>query len=51
MERNQKSLSSLEKRKRVRETLEFLKYDGQLIIEPQWNSWNHEEEKEKEKQK
>ncbi|MFX1284854.1 MAG: hypothetical protein ACFFB5_14430 [Promethearchaeota archaeon] len=29
---------SLERRRKVRETLEFLKYDGQLVLEPQWYS-------------
>lgn len=49
MEREQKALSSHERRKRVREALEFLKYDGQLVIEPQWRSLTREEEKEKRK--
>lgn len=36
---------SLEKRKKVRQVLEFLKYDGQLVLEPQWYSGTSEEEK------
>ncbi|MFX1516881.1 MAG: hypothetical protein ACFFC6_11255 [Promethearchaeota archaeon] len=35
---------SLEKRKQVRKVLEFLKYDGQLVLEPQWYSRTSEEE-------
>jgi hypothetical protein len=35
---------SLERRKQVRKVLEFLKYDGQLILEPQWYSRTNEEE-------
>lgn len=38
MIKEEENLVSLERRKQVRETLEFLKYDGQLILEPQWYS-------------
>ncbi|MFX0124635.1 MAG: hypothetical protein ACFFAE_13465 [Candidatus Hodarchaeota archaeon] len=36
---------SAERRKQVRKILEFLKYDGQLILEPQWYSRTSEEER------
>ena len=37
-------LQSAERRQQVRKTLEFLNYDGQILIEPQWYSWVQEEE-------
>lgn len=44
MAMEKEALVSPEKRKQVRETLEFLKYDGQLVLEPQWYSKIHERE-------
>ncbi len=44
MTKEAETLVSLERRKQVRETLEFLKYDGQLVLEPQWYSRTYEEE-------
>lgn len=44
MTMKEESVVSLEKRKQVRKILEFLKYDGQLVLEPQWYSKSYEEE-------
>ncbi len=44
MIKEEENLVSLERRKQVRETLEFLKYDGQLILEPQWYSRTYDEQ-------
>ncbi len=46
MVNDKKALQSVERRHQVRKTLEFLKYDGQIVIEPQWYSWTQEEESE-----
>ncbi|MHA2247232.1 MAG: hypothetical protein ACXADY_19960 [Candidatus Hodarchaeales archaeon] len=43
MIKEEEALVSLERRKKIRETLEFLKYDGQLVLEPQWYSRTYEE--------
>ncbi|UCG00331.1 MAG: hypothetical protein JSW11_11850 [Candidatus Heimdallarchaeota archaeon] len=40
----EETVVSLERRKQVRKILEFLKYDGQLVLEPQWYSRTSEEE-------
>ncbi|MFX1508384.1 MAG: hypothetical protein ACFFDC_20060 [Promethearchaeota archaeon] len=44
MSMKEETVVSLERRKKVREVLEFLKYDGQLVLEPQWYSRTKEEE-------
>ena len=44
MAKKEETAVSPEKRKQVREILEFLKYDGQLVLEPQWYSRTYEEE-------
>ena len=44
MSMKEETVVSLERRKQVRKVLEFLKYDGQLVLEPQWYSRASEEE-------
>ncbi|MFX0206512.1 MAG: hypothetical protein ACFFDT_11050 [Candidatus Hodarchaeota archaeon] len=44
MSMKEETVVSLERRKQVRKVLEFLKYDGQLVLEPQWYSRTSEEE-------
>lgn len=44
MIKEEENLVSLERRKQVREMLEFLKYDGQLVLEPQWYSRTYDEQ-------
>lgn len=44
MSMKEETVVSLERRKQVRKVLEFLKYDGQLVLEPQWYSRTNDEE-------
>ncbi len=44
MAMEKEAVESRGKRKQVRKILEFLKYDGQLIFEPQWYSRTNKEE-------
>lgn len=44
MTMEEETVVSVERRKQVRKILEFLKYDGQLVLEPQWYSRTYEEE-------
>ncbi|MFW9906583.1 MAG: hypothetical protein ACFFFH_19910 [Candidatus Thorarchaeota archaeon] len=45
MPMKEETVVSLERRKKVRKVLEFLKYDGQLILKPPWYSRTNKDEK------